>query len=103
MFVIKNNKIEQLNKYKNIFNSISTKLNRFWRSSIGSRYNLQGNGELRRLSLNLTYDCECFTLSTDIKRTFYEDRDLRPSDSILFRLTFKTLGEIRTDLETITY
>ncbi len=82
-----------------ISGSISTKLNRFWRSSFASRYDLVGNGDFRNLNLNLTYDCECFTLSTTINRQFYKDRDLKPNDSILFRLTFKTLGDIRTGLD----
>jgi len=82
-----------------ISGSISAKLNRFWRSSIASRYDLEGNGDLRNLNLNLTYDCECFTLSTTINRQFYKDRDLKPNDSILFKLTFKTLGDIRTGFD----
>jgi len=81
-----------------ISSTISAKLNRFWKSNISSRYDLQGNGDLRNLSLNLTYECECFTLSTSINRQFYQDRDLRPSDSIMFKLSFKTLGDIQSSI-----
>ena len=81
-----------------ISSNISAKLNRFWKSNISSRYDLQGDGDLRNLSLNLTYECECFTLSTSINRQFYQDRDLRPSDSIMFKLSFKTLGDIQSSI-----
>ncbi|MDP6426814.1 MAG: LPS assembly protein LptD [Rhodospirillales bacterium] len=75
---------------------ISTKLNRLWRAGFASRYNLEGEGELRSLGLNFTYECECFVFNVSLRREFYEDRDLKPNDSILFRLTFKTLGDIQT-------
>ena len=73
--------------------AVSAKLNRSWNSRVLTRYDLEGNGDLRNLGLNLTYNCECFTLSTDINRQFYKDRDIRPSDSIMFKLSFKTLGD----------
>jgi LPS-assembly protein len=77
---------------------VSAKLNRFWSSKFGTRYNLEKEGELRSLNLNLTYECECFTFDTQLRRDFYEDRDLRPDNTILFKLTFKTLGDVTTKL-----
>jgi len=82
-----------------ISGNVSTKLNRLWRSSFAGRYDLEGDGELRSLALNLTYECECFTFSTTLSRQFYEDRDLRPNDTILFKLTFKTLGDVQTGFD----
>jgi len=84
-----------------ISGAISTKLNRSWHSKINSRYDLDGSGDLRNLGMNLTYDCECFTLSTTINRQFYRDRDLRPSDSIMFKLSFKTLGDVQVGKDDI--
>ena len=84
-----------------ISGTISTKLNRSWHSNINSRYDLDGSGDLRNLGMNLTYDCECFTLSTTINRQFYRDRDLRPSDSIMFKLSFKTLGNVQVGKDDI--
>jgi LPS-assembly protein len=79
-----------------ISGSINAKLNRNWKSNFSSVYDLEGGGELRRVSLGFTYDCECFVFSATLRRDFFEDRDLKPSDSILFRLTFKTLGDVQT-------
>ena len=80
---------------------ITAKLNRFWYTSIASRYDLEGNGDLRNLGLNLTYDCECFTVTTSIDRQFYKDRDVRPTDTIMLKLSFKTLGDIQTGIDSI--
>jgi lipopolysaccharide assembly outer membrane protein LptD (OstA) len=80
---------------------IAAKLNRFWYTSIASRYDLEGNGDLRNLGLNLTYDCECFKVTTSIKRHFYKDRDIRPNDTIMLKFSFKTLGDIQTGIDNI--
>lgn len=77
---------------------VTAKLDRLWRASFSSRYDLQGDGDLRSVGLNFTYECECFIFNISLQRHFYEDRDLKPSDSIFFRLTFKTLGEIQTGI-----
>jgi len=77
---------------------VAAKLSRLWRTAFSSRYDLEGNGDLRSVGLNFTYECECFTFDISIQRQFYEDRDLKPDDSIFFRLTFKTLGEVQTGI-----
>jgi LPS-assembly protein len=77
---------------------VAAKLDRLWRASFSSRYNLEGDGDLRSVGLDFTYECGCFIFNISLKRQFYEDRDLQPSDSIFFRLTFKTLGEVQTGI-----
>lgn len=74
---------------------VTAKLDRFWRTSLSGRYDAS-NSELRNIGLNFTYECECFVFSASIKRDFYEDRDIRPNDTFLLKLTFKTLGDIQT-------
>lgn len=81
-----------------ISGDVSAKLNRNWNGKFSGVYDLEGGGELRTVALNLTYECECFTLSTTLRREFFQDRDIKPSDSILFNITFKTLGDVQTDL-----
>ena len=77
--------------------SISSKLTRLWRSSFSGQYDLQDK-ILRSMAFNVTYECECFTFSTIFRRDFFEDRDLKPSDTILFQLSFKTLGDVHTGI-----
>ncbi|MDD9877034.1 MAG: hypothetical protein OXR84_06295 [Magnetovibrio sp.] len=31
-------------------------------------------------------------------RTFFEDRDLKPTDAITFHVTLKTIGEVQTGI-----
>ena len=53
---------------------------------------------MRSAGLGLTYEDECLVFSTNLTRTFFEDRDLKPTDAILFSVTFKTLGEVATEV-----
>ena len=55
-------------------------------------------GETRRVSGNFTYENECFVFNANLTRTFFEDRDLEPTDTITFNFLFKTLGPIRADV-----
>ena len=41
---------------------------------------------------------ECFVFNGNLTRTFFEDRDLEPTDTITFNFLFKTLGPIRADV-----
>lgn len=77
---------------------INTKLNRFWRSSASGRFDLEDGGNLRQINFGLIYECECFTFAVTLSRSFFEDRDLKPNDSLFFRLTFKTLGDVQTGI-----
>ena len=77
---------------------VAARLDRLWRTAFSTRYDLEGDGDLRSVGLNFTYECECFIFDISLQRQFYQDRDLKPNDSIFFRLTFKTLGEVRTGI-----
>ena len=78
--------------------SLKSQLTRYWRGSLSSLTDLDRDGGLRSIRMNLTYEDECFQFSTDISRTFFEDRDLKPTDSIFFRVLFKTLGEVKSGI-----
>jgi LPS-assembly protein len=77
--------------------SASSQLNRFWRIAFSGVNDLVSN-ETRAIGARLIYENECIVLTTDARRTFFEDRDLKPSDEISFRVVFKTLGEVRTGI-----
>ena len=78
--------------------SLRSKLSRFWRGTLSSLTDLDNDGGLRSIRMNLTYEDECLQFSTDISRTFFEDRDLTPTDAIFFRVLFKTLGEVKSGI-----
>jgi LPS-assembly protein len=66
-----------------------------WRVSAGTRHNLE-TGRTLSHSFELAYVCDCLTATLQFTRTFTEDRDVRPSDTILLRLEFKNLGQVET-------
>jgi len=76
-----------------ISGSLSSQINKNWRSSISATQDL-AEDNLRTTGMNLTYENECLLFSTNIKRTFFENNELQPEDSIVFRILFKTLGEV---------
>ncbi len=49
--------------------------------------------ETRRLKFGAVYEDECFIFTTQVTRSFFHDRDLKPEDAVIFRLSFKTLGD----------
>ena len=77
--------------------SASSQINRNWRFNFSSLQDIQSN-DLRMLMLSAVYEDECFIFSANARRSFFYDRELKPDDSIVFRLTFKTLGELGTSL-----
>ncbi len=78
--------------------NLRAQLTRFWRSDFTNLYDLDEDGGMRSLGLKFTYECECFDFSISFVRTVYRDRDIKPSDAIILRLIFKTLGDIQTGI-----
>ncbi|MCB2102117.1 MAG: LPS-assembly protein LptD [Rhodobacterales bacterium] len=74
--------------------SVSSQINRHWRTGLTGLRDLSDNGGQRYFGAQLVYEDECFTFTASARRTFFIDRDLKPNDSIVFRLLFKTLGEV---------
>ncbi len=77
--------------------SASSQLNRSWRVSFNGINDL-ALSETRVLGAQLTYENECIVVTTDARRTFYQDRDFKPDDQIVLRVVFKTLGEVHTGI-----
>ncbi len=78
--------------------AVTGQLSRYWRAGVSAIHDLSEDEGLRALGLNLTYEDECLIFVTSLGRTFFEDRDLKPTDSIVLRLVFKTLGEVETSV-----
>ena len=78
--------------------SLSSQLNRYWRTRIAGVRDLKGGGAQRDLGIRLTYEDECFLFTFGYKRADIEDRDIEPSDIFYVRLGFKTLGTVGAGL-----
>jgi LPS-assembly protein len=72
---------------------LSSQLNENWSMQGAHRRDLQDNNALST-SVGLTYLDECFFITVEGKRTFYEDRDIDEEDSVMVKLVFKHLGEV---------
>lgn len=94
IFIIQQNGSEFSGR-EEINGTISSQINRNWSTAFSAREDLTAS-DLRSLGLNAVYEDECFKFTTRLARSFFEDRDLRPSDSITFTLVFKTLGEVHS-------
>ena len=80
--------------------ALNAQLTRRWRSSVSAVRDLSNeNGGLRSAGLSLTYEDECLVFSANARRTFFQDRDLTPTDSVFVRLSFKTLGDVQTAVQ----
>jgi LPS-assembly protein len=66
-----------------------------WAFSASTQRDLELDESLRH-NFRLEYVCDCFKMSLDFTRTFTQDRDVRPTETIFLRLSFKNLGEVGT-------
>lgn len=64
-----------------------------WQANAAIHKNLADNGGTVSEGFGLTYTDECFTFIARATRNFSTDRDLRPTDSLMFMFIFKNLGE----------
>ena len=78
---------------------LSSKFHKNWYFWITTQRNLGDPGGTLSTAASLTYQDECFTFSTTATRAYTRDVESEPSDSIVFRLTFKTLGEIASAIQ----
>lgn len=73
--------------------SVSSQFSRDWRINFQAVRDMAAN-EMRSLVSDLVFENECLVVTTRFSRTFYEDRDLKPTDAFTINLLLKTLGQI---------
>ena len=83
-----------------ITSSISSQITDTWVSSLSATRDL-AESDFRSMNLNLTYEDECFLFSSSLNRTLFQNQDLQPENSVIFRLLFKTLGEVSPALKVL--
>jgi len=83
---------------KEINYTLGAKVNKDWSTNFSGVRDLTQTGGQRSMRLGLVYNCDCFTFDAAISRTFYQDREVQPTDAILFRLVFKTLGAVTSNV-----
>ena len=68
------------------------RITKLWTADANMRRDLTEDGGALSHGLGLIYSDECIEFTTRFERTFTEDRDVRPSSSISFRVKLKNLG-----------
>ena len=73
----------------------SSQFSKSWSIESSTRRDLKLSNTIEQ-GVGLKFECDCFTMKLNFIRTFTQDRDVKPSDTIFLQLIFKNLGEIYT-------
>jgi LPS-assembly protein len=76
--------------------SLRSRVTENWSFATRYRYNFEPFATPIEFGGAVTYQDECFLLTTDFSRSFTSDRDVKASTRVLFRLVFKHLGDFTT-------
>ncbi len=74
----------------------SSQFSKAWSINASSTRDLQLSSTLNQ-KFGLNFHCDCFTMNLNFERTFTEDRDVKPSDTVFLKLIFKNLGTLYTE------
>ena len=72
--------------------SMSSRITKQFSIGGNMRRNLAEDGGLINYGFRLTYQDSCFLVTGSFTRTFTADRDIKPTDTLLIRVTLRTLG-----------
>lgn len=75
--------------------ALDSKLSRNWFANLRLRQDLSSGGGALSHGMRIQYEDECILVSADFTRSFTRDRDLKPTDTVSFRIVFRNLGEIK--------
>tara|TARA_R110002110_G_scaffold284986_1_gene499128 strand:- start:105267 stop:107396 length:2130 start_codon:yes stop_codon:yes gene_type:complete len=74
--------------------SLRSKLTEQWSARMQTRRDLTSEGGTLSYGAALVYECDCMDFELVYNRTFTSDRDIPRTESLTFRITFKSLGQI---------
>jgi LPS-assembly protein len=89
--------VGQVGDRQEVTAALNVGLTNYWSAFANGRRNVEDD-EFISLGGGLQYSDECLIFRASISRRFTRDRDLVPSNTILFQFIFKNLGEIQTGL-----
>jgi LPS-assembly protein len=89
---------EALSKKKQITLGLSSQVTSQWSINTSTTRDVGSPSRALSHGAGFQYQDECFTFQLSAEKTFYKDRDVKPGVSVLFRIVFKNLGEIKHEL-----
>jgi LPS-assembly protein len=100
IFLNQNQPIDRHYDREQISAGVTSALTEHWTLRAMTLHDLhKANGGPLAAAGGLIYDDECFAFTADVRRDYTYDRDYRGGFSMMFRVVFKTLGELHTGLE----
>lgn len=76
--------------------AINSKISRYWSTGIHNRHDLADGGGSINWGGFAAYENECFRFDAKLDRDYTHDRDYEGGYSIMFSITLKPLGQIKT-------
>ena len=67
---------------------------------MSTRRDLTSNGGTLSEGASVTYTNDCLIARLDVERSFTQDRDVKPTTTVLLRLVLRTLGQVQSALGT---
>jgi LPS-assembly protein len=95
LFIDDSTAVDEFGAREELSGQISSRVTNDWEVTAFTRRDLEEDQTLN-FGFGLTYLCDCFKATLSFTRTFTQDRDVKPSDTILLRLEFKNLGQVET-------
>lgn len=76
--------------------SLSSQITEAWGARVYTRQDLTDGGGTLSYGGEVTYHCDCMDFTVQYRRNFTRDRDIPPTEALIFRITLKSLGEFQT-------
>jgi LPS-assembly protein len=77
---------------------LTSQITERWSARVETRRDLTSNGGTLSYGASLFYRCDCMDFDLRYQRDFTQDRDVPPTESLIFRIVFKSLGQVSSAL-----
>ena len=77
-----------------ITGGVTSQITDRWSARVDTRRDLTSGGGALSYAASLIYECDCMNFELKYRRNFTQDRDVPPTESLLFRITLKGLGQV---------
>ena len=96
VFIERSSETSEFGDREELTLNMKARLTDRWSISGRTRRDLSDNGGALSNGATLTYADECVTIALDYNKRFFDDRDIKPSESIFVRISLKNLGDVGT-------
>jgi LPS-assembly protein len=91
-------KAEEFADREEVTVALTSQLTERWTARVHTRRDLTSEGGALYYGAALRYDCDCSDFELTYLRLFTRDRDVPPTESLIFRVTLKSLGQVSSSV-----